>query len=216
MEALKRSLSSLKETEISQRIEEFKTLGEKGRVRFNFQKLLGIEYEADLFSELCFCILTAGFSASRAVKIQSQIGIDGFLYLSEAELRERLKSLGYRFPNRASRIIKAREKAEDIFRLVSSNKHSKEVREELYRRDSKLKVEGFGIKEASHFLRNTGRLDIAIVDRHIMRFLKSIGLESKNYFLAENALQDIAKDLRLSLGELDLVIFYLMTGAVVK
>ncbi|MEN3034637.1 MAG: N-glycosylase/DNA lyase [Aquificaceae bacterium] len=209
-------MSSLIETEVKFRIFEFEKLGKEGKVRFNFRKLLGIEYEADIFSELCFCILTAGFSATKAVKIQSEIGIDGFFNLDEAELRDRLKSLGYRFPDRAKRIVKAREKIEQILKLIKSSKDSKQIRQELYDKNSKLKVEGLGPKEASHFLRNTGRLDVAIVDRHIRRFLDLNKIGCKNYFSAEKALEEIAKDLKISLGELDLVIFYLMTGAVVK
>jgi len=32
-------------------------------------------------------------------------------------------------------------------------------------------IEGYGLKEASHFLRNIGLLNVSIIDRHILRFL---------------------------------------------
>ncbi|MBM3309610.1 MAG: N-glycosylase, partial [Candidatus Altiarchaeales archaeon] len=51
-----------------------------------------------IFSELCFCILTANYNAERAVVIQKKID-NGFLVLPEKQLAGRLKKLGYRFPN---------------------------------------------------------------------------------------------------------------------
>ncbi|MCK4265146.1 hypothetical protein KAW80_02185 [Candidatus Babeliales bacterium] len=33
-------------------------------------------------------------------------------------------------------------------------------------------IKGIGYKEASHFLRNVGYNDVAIIDRHVLRFLK--------------------------------------------
>ena len=48
------------------------------------------------FKELCFCILTANFTAEGGIRIQKAIG-DGFLTLSKEELEEKLKNLGHRF-----------------------------------------------------------------------------------------------------------------------
>jgi thermostable 8-oxoguanine DNA glycosylase len=45
---------------------------------FNFKPFLDAEYKADLFSELCFCLLTANSSASLGIKAQMQIGTEGF------------------------------------------------------------------------------------------------------------------------------------------
>jgi len=106
-----------------------------------------------------------------------------------------------------------------ILELVNSNLSGKEIREYLVK-----KVRGLGYKEASHFLRNIGYKDVAIVDRHILRFLFSHGLVSfkgktltkKRYLEAERVLEAIAKKLDLSLAELDLYIWYMMTGEILK
>ncbi|MEM3479846.1 MAG: hypothetical protein QXV74_07390, partial [Candidatus Bathyarchaeia archaeon] len=73
---------------IKSRVEEFK----KNRVKTS----------AEIFKELCFCILTAHFNAEKTMKIQAEIN-DGFLSLSEADLAEKLKALGHRYPDSRAR-----------------------------------------------------------------------------------------------------------------
>lgn len=83
---------------------------------------------------------------------------------------------------------------------------------------------GIGYKVASHFLRNVGYKDIAIIDRHILRFLyenkyiKSIpkNITHEIYLKLENILRKIARDYDISLAELDLYIWYDRTGMVLK
>ncbi len=70
---------------IARRIQEFKGLGRKS--------------SEEWFSELCFCILTANSTARRGMKIQRELGSEGFLTLPLEELRHRLKAAGHRFPN---------------------------------------------------------------------------------------------------------------------
>ncbi len=77
-------------------------------------------------------------------------------------------------------------------------------------------VKGLGMKEASHFLRNTGRLGVAVIDRHILRILASVGLPCGNYAEAEESVFLIAEKLGMAPGELDLYLWYLETGRVLK
>jgi len=82
-----------------------------------------------------------------------------------------------------------------------------------------LKLKGLGMKESSHFLRNVGRKSLAIVDRHILRWLERMGYKfrlPKDYLKAEEILRKIAEEKRLTLSELDLVIWFEMTGKVLK
>jgi N-glycosylase/DNA lyase len=79
------------------------------------------------------------------------------------------------------------------------------------------------MKEASHFLRNIGRQDIAIVDRHILRWLaekeyieKITTMTERKYVKIEKTLSEIAEELDCSLAELDLRIWAEMTGKVLK
>ena len=169
------------------------------------------------FSELCFCILTANSSAEMGIRIQKELGYEGFSKLEEEKLAERLKSLGYRFYNvRASYIVKAREHL-DIKRKIEGL-NAWDAREWLVEN-----VKGLGYKEASHFLRNTGNLELAILDRHILRILEKNGiarmpknLSRKRYLEIERKFLELAEKLKMKPGELDLYLWYLATGKVLK
>jgi len=80
-------------------------------------------------------------------------------------------------------------------------------------------IKGIGLKESSHFLRNLGFENFAIVDRHVLKILKEREvidkipktLTKKRYLEIEEKLKNIAKSLNLNLAELDLYLFYLDT-----
>jgi N-glycosylase/DNA lyase len=118
-----------------------------------------------LFCELCFCILTANFNAVRAIKIQEELGKE-FITLTQEDLAKRLKQVGYRFPNtRAQYIFESRKWYENLEEILSS--YSKQEQRKLRNWLAK-NVKGLGFKEASHFLRNIGYDDCAIIDFHIV------------------------------------------------
>ena len=220
---LREVIPSVKEY-VLRRIEEFRELGEKGRTRYDFSPFLDLKFEAGIFSELCFCLLTANFSAVVGLKIQAELGDEGFMELSYDRLTDILSKHGHRFAGqRARRIVEARQKFPIIQEALRREKNSKVLRDMLSRPDSTLKVNGFGYKEASHFLRNVGREDVAIIDRHVRRFLVERGmmeevktLTRKRYLEAEGALRKLGEELGLSHAELDLYIFYLKTKKVLK
>ncbi|WP_333784463.1 N-glycosylase/DNA lyase [Thermocrinis sp.] len=209
---------------VKRRLEEFKKLGDSGKTTFDFRPFLDVQYEADLFSELCFCILTANSSAVLGIKAQKQIGMEGFKKMSLEELTEALSSIGHRFARqRAERIVKARDNFDKTLELLKGGGDPSNLRDLLSDTCSKYKVEGFGMKEASHFLRNIGYDNLSIVDRHIFRFLKEKGLipdyktmTRKIYLQAEKALKEVGEKLGVSMAELDLYIFYLKTRKVLK
>jgi len=170
--------------------------------------------EEDIFSELCFCILTANFNAEKSMKIQEKIG-EGFLSLPEKQLADRLKELGHRYPNtRARYIILARKYKNSIKNIIKSFKEENKLREWLVKN-----IKGIGYKEASHFLRNIGYFNLAILDFHIIdclvkhRLIQRPKVLSKGKYLEiENLLREIAKKADISLAELDLYLWYLETG----
>jgi N-glycosylase/DNA lyase len=132
---------------VHRRLEEFENLGKFGETYFNFKPFLDAEYKADLFSELCFCLLTANSSASLGIKAQMQIGTEGFKSLSFEELTEILSSLGHRFARqRAERIVKARESFHRTLELLENGLSPQELRDLLSDTCSKYKVEGFGLQ----------------------------------------------------------------------
>ncbi|HIK03075.1 TPA: N-glycosylase/DNA lyase [archaeon] len=169
-----------------------------------------------LFKEMCFCILAANFTAERAFKIQKAVG-NGFLTLSEKQLAKELKKLGHRFPNsRAKHIVMARTHKDNLKEILRMG--GEELRKWLV--DN---VMGLGYKEASHFLRNIGKTDYAIIDFHIIDVLAKHNLieapktvTKKKYLEIEAVLQKIAQKTELKLGELDLYLWYLETGKILK
>jgi N-glycosylase/DNA lyase len=173
---------------------------------------------SEMFSELCFCLMAANFTSERSWKIQDDIG-GGFLTLPEPELAAKLKALGHRFPNaRARYIVRARPQLAVIKEALDSGMEKKPLRKWFV--DN---IHGFGYKEASHFLRNTGRPDYAIVDFHVLDILARHGLfqkpkslTPKKYLEAECVLERISKRANLAQGELDLYLWYIETGKVLK
>lgn len=87
-------------------------------------------------------------------------------------------------------------------------------------------VGGFGgvCLHNSHFLRNVGFTNVAILDRHVLAVLcahKLIdevprSLTRRSYLKIEEKLRKFAQELNLSLGELDLYLWYMKTGDVLK
>jgi len=172
----------------------------------------------EIFKELCFCLMTANFNAKRAVEIQEKCG-DAFLTGTEQELSKRLKVNGHRFPNTRAHFIFLAQKYKDTIKLeLFSIKDKDEKREWLVKN-----IKGLGFKEASHFLRNIGFFDYAIIDFHIVDILKDNNIIKKpknlnkaNYLLIENKLESLAKKTSLTLGELDLYLWYMETGTIYK
>ena len=195
--------SSIKKT-IDNRMNEFKELGNKS--------------SNEIFKELCFCFMTANFSAEGGMRIQSELG-DKFLFLSEEELANELRKLGHRFPNsRANFIFEARKYKDNIKDILFS------LGDEIKMRDWLVKnLKGLGYKESSHFLRNIGFKNISIIDFHIIDLLvKNRIIEEpktitpKKYLEIEEILRQITKKTNTNLGELDLYLWYEETGKILK
>lgn len=189
------------------------------RVR-EFRKL-GRQQSREIFKELCFCLLTANFNAERGIQIQGRVG-EGFLSLPEGKLAATLRTLGYRYPNiRAKYIAEARQYKDSIRDYVGSGtSHIEEQR----RRDWVVKnIKGLGYKEGSHFLRNIGYKNLAIIDFHIIDLLVRHGLIARpktltkqKYLKIEEVLREIADKSNLTLAELDLYLWYIETKKVLK
>ncbi|PIO08592.1 N-glycosylase [Candidatus Pacearchaeota archaeon CG10_big_fil_rev_8_21_14_0_10_34_12] len=210
MNSLIQKIQNLKNQDIKNvidlRVREFSELGKKS--------------SNEIFKELCFCLLTANYSASGGVRIQNEIG-DGFLNLNETELAKKLAVLGHRFPNaRAKFIFEAQKHKDNIKEILNQYSTDNEKREWLVKN-----IKGLGFKEASHFLRNIGFNNLAIIDFHIIDILvknnlidkpKNKSLTIKKYLEIENTLKELAYKTKLSFGELDLYLWYMETGKVLK
>lgn len=209
MRKLIKRVEQLKETElkdkIDKRIQEFSYFREKG-------------LSEEIFLELCFCFMTANFQAQKSWEIQKEIG-PNFWKLSEKDLQLKLKEMGHRFwPQRGSRIYEARFLKDEIKNKLEEFENEKLAREWIVKN-----LKGLGMKEASHFLRNIGYNDVAIIDKHIINILVSEGLierpktiTPRKYIEIENILRKLSKKTNLSLGELDLYLWSEQTGKVLK
>jgi N-glycosylase/DNA lyase len=170
-----------------------------------------------VFSELCFCLLTANFQAEKCIRIQSDMERD-FEIIPKEELAKKLKEVGHRFwPQRAERIVEARECKTELCSLVFK-KSGVEMRDWLVKN-----VKGLGMKESSHFLRNVGYKDLAIIDFHIIDLLERENLierpktiTPKKYLEIEKILEKLGQKVNLNLAELDLYLWYLETGKILK
>jgi len=207
MEELIKKIQTLKDSEISniiqQRIDEFKSINKKSN--------------EELFKEMCFCLLTANYNAEKSIIIQNEMG-ECFLTESKDSLSIKLKEYGHRFPNtRAEYICESLKHKENLNEIVKF--HDKKALREWFVNN----IKGLGYKEASHFLRNVGFDDYAIIDFHIIDILadyniikKPKTLTKKKYLDIEDLLKKIAKKTDLTLAELDLYLWYMETGKILK
>jgi N-glycosylase/DNA lyase len=202
-----------------QKIEELKNTNIKVTIDNRIQEFKKINKKSnnELFNELCFCLLTANFNAEKSIKIQENIG-ECFLTDSKEEIAQNLKKYGHRFPNaRADYIIKSKKCKEELNKVM--NFYDKQsIREWIV--DN---VKGIGYKESSHFLRNIGFDDYAIIDFHIIDLLvkheiikKPKTITKNKYLEIEKILKRIAEKTNLTLAELDLYLWYIETGKILK
>ena len=86
------------------------------------------------------------------------------------------------------------------------------------------RIKGLGYKEASHFLRNVGFKGYGILDKHVVRCLAEMGViksakpptSRKNYMETEGRMREFADRVRIDFDELDLVLWSMKTGEVLK
>lgn len=186
---------------IEQRIKEFQELHKKD--------------DKEWFSELCFCLLTANSKAETALRIQAELGPEGFLTYSQEQIRDVIKKHGHRFHNNKAKYIVEARKHAAIRVAIKNQTDIKQARSFLV-----FNIKGLGLKEASHFLRNVGYEEVAIIDRHILKWLK------QNNFIEEIPktitpkfylhCEDILGNFGIPLNKLDLIIWQKITGKVLK
>lgn len=200
---IKQLQQSIIQKAIQQRIQEFKSI-DTGSAE-------------ELFKELSFCILTANFNSERTIPLHAALH-PCFCIDTKETLAKKLRAQGYRFPNTRARYITE---------SVVHKKHLPRIIQELDHDERRAwlvdTITGLGYKEASHFLRNIGFDDYAIIDFHILDILeryhlikKSKTLTAKKYREIEGILRQLAAQTNLSLAELDLYLWYLETGKILK
>lgn len=207
-------------------IEELRRLYEerRGEIERRLEEFRLVRLKGDLaaFEEMCYCLFTAGASARIGLRSVEAIR-DVMLTGSQGEIARRLRGIHPYARRRAEYVVLAREFVRErmgfrIFETLDRMGH-------LERRDFLVEnVKGFGYKEASHFLRNIGYRGYAILDRHILRNLRRLGVADlasspksrKAYLRTEEAMKGLAEEMGVDFDALDLLFWSRETGEVLK
>ena len=209
-----RAAHALRKKEIRARLNEFRQVWRSGS-------------DLQLWEELVYCIFTAGASARmglRAVEAVRPLLIEG-------NAREMTKALvvagAHRFPvARPGYIVVTRNYLRANCEL-SLRRKLKSFPDPIERRDwlaQEKQVKGLGYKEASHYLRNIGLRGYAILDKHVMSCLLDLRVVDSatppashaRYLEIEAKLRLFATQIGIDFDELDLVLWSMKTGEVLK
>ncbi|MBI5417374.1 N-glycosylase/DNA lyase [Candidatus Poribacteria bacterium] len=202
----------LQKKNIISRLSEFKQIWEKGN-------------NIDVFTELTFCLLTPQSKAKSCWNAVCSLTNKNLLFKgNQLQISNELNSVRFK-NNKAKYIILAREQLTLNGKIVLKSK-IEQLKNEYDKREWLVKnVKGIGYKEASHFLRNIGfGENIAILDRHILKNLKNIGiikdipksLTKQKYFEIEKKMQIFAEKIGIPVNHLDLIMWCKETGEIFK
>ncbi len=198
--------------QIRQRLDEFAAVGTRGDDR-------------ELWEEMVFCFFTGGCSAAmglRSVEAVRPVLMDG----DQTQIANALAG-SHRYPNaRAKYVVHSREFLKEQYNL--------ELRKKLHGFDCALErrdwlvhekgIKGLGYKEASHYLRNIGFRGYAILDKHVLNCLAELKIiddpkppnTRAKYLTVEDQLRKLTRRLKIDFDELDLVLWSMKTGVILK
>ncbi len=176
---------------------------------------------SEYFYELVYCLLTPQSSAVNADKVISLLKANKFKSKQiNPEPILRRKDCYIRFHKNKSRyLITVKDQFPLIIKQLDNHATSEEMRLWLVKN-----VKGLGWKESSHFLRNIGHRNLAILDRHILRNLVRLGvlsglpktLTAKNYLQIEEKFRKFSMHIGIPMDELDLLFWSMETGEILK
>ena len=178
-----------------------------------------------LWEEMVFCFFTGGCSARMG--LNSLDAVKPILMTADQPDLARALSGVHRYPNARSRyIVASREFLREHCDLKLRKKlHSFDCR--LERRDWLVRekgIKGLGYKEASHYLRNIGFTGYAILDKHVLNCMAELKIidEPKppntrtRYLMVEEKLKQLTTMTKIDFDELDLVLWSMKTGVILK
>ncbi|MEN6511655.1 MAG: hypothetical protein ABFD00_07470 [Chloroherpetonaceae bacterium] len=173
------------------------------------------------FYELAYCICTPMSKAENALQVQKKLEEMNYLQNPFNPVNVLQDPKHYiRFHNQKSKyILENLKHFDEIMQVIDSTIDKYDKRNAL----AKV-VNGFNLKESSHFLRNIGYRGLAILDRHILRNLKLVGVIAEDfmiknwddYFNAEEKFKNFAEEINIGMDRLDLVLWANETGKIIK
>lgn len=190
-----------------------------------FENIWKTDTDERLWEEMVFCFFTGGCSARmglRSIEAVRPLLITG----THDELMNALVGK-HRYPRaRSGYIVASRDFLQTHCGLKLREKLAG-FENDLERRDWLVRekgIKGLGYKEASHFLRNIGLKGYAILDKHVLRSLAELKIiddpkppnTRTKYLRVEESLKKLAELTEIDFDELDLVLWSMKTGEILK
>ncbi len=195
---------------IKERICEFEAIRERGE-------------EREFLAELLFCLLTPQSRAQYCWDAACNIMLLPCGGKDETAVLKCLSQVRFKY-TKAQRVsqtvLNLKEQGQTLPEILKEFTDSREARVWSVNR-----FKGLGWKEGSHFLRNTGiGLDLAIIDRHILRMMVQLGLlkdipktiTAKRYLELEDLIRAFSGYTQIPVSHLDLLFWYVQTGTIFK
>jgi N-glycosylase/DNA lyase len=173
------------------------------------------------FYELCYCLCTPQSKAEHANAVQHILQEQDFMRFGfdpVAILRDKQHYIRFH-ETKAKRLLKAREEWRETSSVLDSTMGDEEKREWLVEH-----IDGMSWKEASHYLRNIGYRNLAILDRHTLKHLVWCGVFDEipniagkaRYLAAGEGFKRLAGELGIPMDELDLFFWASEAGLILK
>lgn len=198
--------------EIRARLREFAEIGRSGS-------------DLNFLEEMVFCFFTGGCSAKMGLSALEAVRP----ILLTADQPELAKALigHHRYPNPRSKYVVwsrdflIREHGMKLRKKLKRFECHFERRDWLVREKG---IKGLGYKEASHYLRNIGYKGYAILDKHVLNCLAELKIiddakppnTHSRYLTVEEKLKQLTDMTQIDFDELDLVLWSMKTGAILK
>jgi N-glycosylase/DNA lyase len=178
-----------------------------------------------LWEEMVFCFFTGGCSAKMGIRSIEAVRP----YLNDGTQPEIASALTgvHRYPNARARYVYASRSFLKEHCNLELRKKLESFDCHLERRDWLVRekgIKGLGYKEASHFLRNIGLKGYAILDKHVLKCLAELKIidspkppnTRSRYLTVEDKLRDLTETTKIDFDEMDLVLWSMKTGQILK
>lgn len=197
---------------ISKRVQHYKNVFIKGN-------------DEAIFAELAFCIFTPQSKALSCWKAINILNDKKLLFTASAkEISKNINNVRFQ-NNKANFLVQARKQFTFNGKLNIKNFLKSFDNPTTLRKWIIDNIKGIGYKEAGHFLRNIGLgLDLAILDRHILRNLKFYNaiddipstLTPKIYLETEQKMINFCKEIKIPMAHMDILMWAMQTGGIFK
>lgn len=174
------------------------------------------------FYEMCFCLMTPQSSAVHASMVQTELESIDFLSNGQDVVEIlRMPDRYIRFHHtKHARLHRARSDWSRIESVIAATDVPARDRRNALRE----MVDGFGMKESSHFLRNIGLRGLAIIDRHLLTNMVACGIfddvpsvsTAKRYLDVEQRFGAYCEAISIDMDEVDLLFWCAQTGHILK